>query len=450
MVHWGEMFNTHMRIGLLVLGMLSAGTVFAAAMPSNVTRVAAKIEDGALVVEWDAASDAAGIASYRVYYSRESILDNEGNYDDFEQTNDENTRYTFSRLPYPGQKLYLSVLAVNTSGIESEAFEVETSIDLPSDTAPAIAQQPEQLPEAEPEAEAAMQKSMTIASVEAREATKVVVTFSQPIADSQNFGPGFFIIVDENGGILQVTDYVKDGASVTLTTAEQAGGRTYILGVLQRITGQDGAFIDGSAPQVSFTGVAAPQEQASSSSSEQPASSVASVATQPVETYGRNPYLANPATTGTPTFLDLLRNRTQGTAAGAQVAQNRDDTPPENPMNLRLQPVLRSDGTYNVVAEWRGSPNLAGDLQGYFVSISQDGSAYVPSSTTAANRTSVRYDRLQPGIFGVRVSAFDQAGNRSGGIEDVITLPESGLGLLGIAAVSGIAAARRVRRKRAA
>jgi hypothetical protein len=165
--------------------------------------------------------------------------------------------------------------------------------------------------------------------------------------------------------------------------------------------------------------------------------------------YGRNPYLAtNTATAGTATFLDLLRNRSQGNVMGGQQAQYGDTVAPENPVGLRLQPVLRSDGTYNVTAEWRGSPDTARDLQGYMVAISQDGSSYVPSSTTDANQRSVQYSRLEPGIFGVRVSAFDRAGNRSAGIQDVVTLPESGLGLLGIAAVSGVAATRRLRRKR--
>ncbi len=443
------MFNTHMRIGLVALGVLAAGSVFAAGMPSNVTRVDAKVENGKLVVEWDAASDEAGIASYRVYYSRESILENDGNYDDFEQTSDEGTRYEFPRFPYPGQALYVSVLAVNTSGIESEAFEVEARVELPSEDAPAVTQQPTETEPANPEAEAAAQKSMTIASVEAREANKVTVTFSQPIADSQEFGPGFFIVVDENGGILEVKDYAKDGAAVTLTTADQTSGRTYILGVLQRITGQDGAYIDGSAPQARFTGVATEQAVESSASSSSQEASSSSVSTAAAEVYGRNPYLAtNTAVAGTATFLDLLRNRSQGNVMGGQQAQYGDTVAPENPASLRLQPVLRSDGTYNVTAEWRGSPDTARDLQGYMVAISQDGSSYVPSSTTDANQRSVQYSRLEPGIFGVRVSAFDRAGNRSTGIQNVVTLPESGLGLLGIAAVSGVAAARRLRRKR--
>lgn len=443
------MSNTHMRIGLVAIGVLAAGSVFAAAMPSNVTRVDAKVENGKLVVEWDAASDDAGIASYRVYYSRESILENDGNYDDFEQTADEGTRYEFPRLPYPGQALYVSVLAVNTSGIESEAFEAEARVELPSQDIPVVVDQPAETGPSDPEAEAAMQKSMTIASVEAHEANRVTVTFSQPVADSQEFGPGFFIIVDENGGILEVKDYAKDGATVTLTTADQVHERTYILGVLQRITGQDGAYIDGSAPQTRFTGFATQQTEESSASSAPQEASSSSASSTPVEVYGRNPYLAtNSAVAGTATFLDLLRNRSQGNVGGGQQAQYGDTVAPENPAGLRLQPVLRPDGTYNVTAEWRGSPDSARDLQGYMVAISQDGSSYVPSSTTDANQTSVRYSRLQPGIFGVRVSAFDRTGNRSAGIQDVVTLPESGLGLLGIAAVSGVAAARRMRRKR--
>ncbi len=460
MVYWGEMFNTNIRLGLVVAGMTIASVAFAAGVPSNVVRVGAKVENGKLIVDWDAATDAAGIASYRIYYSRKSILDNGGDYDDFEQTADEATQYAFPHLPYAGQKIYLAVLAVNTSGLESDAFEAETSVDLPSGDAqpgPDVGPGP-QITENPP---AAMQKGMTVDRIDVPNNSTVVVTFSQPLADTQQLGPGFFIIVDEQGGILEVREYAKDGATVTLTTGEQTDGRKYILGVLQRITGEDGSSIDGSAPQTPFTGMGASAE--SSSSSEAPVA-VESSSSAPANDYGRNPNLTNPANGNeygrnpnlanqnvgnNQNFLDLLRNRTQAGVI-TQPTQIRDTVPPEDASLLSLRRVLRTDGTYNVVAQWRGSPDTARDLNGYAIATTNNGYAFTPSSTIDADQTSVQYTRISPGTFGVRVSAFDQAGNRSAGIDKIITLPQSGIGLIGVMAVSGIAAARGIRRKRQA
>lgn len=441
MVYWGEMFNTNIRLGLILAGVAMASAVFAAGVPTNVAHVTATVENGKLMVDWDAATDSAGVASYRIYYSRKSILDNGGDYDDFEQTADEKTHYEFPRLPYTGQKVYLAVLAVNTSGLESDAFEAETSVDLPS--AEATVTQPASSSEASVEALPQL-KGMTVTGVEATGNTTVVVTFSQPLADSQQLGPGFFIIVDEQGGILDVRDYNKDGDKVTLTTAEQTDGRKYILGVLQRINGEDGSSIDGSSPQTPFNGVGKPAESSSSEAA------VSSASSAPVEQYGRNPNLPNAATGTNQNFLDLLRNRTQAGVVTPQQNQIRDTVPPEDASLLSISHVLRSDGTYNVTAQWRGSPDTARDLNGYAIATTTNGYSFTPSSTTDANQTSVRYTRVSPGTFGVRVSAFDQVGNRSAGIDKVVTLPQSGLGLLGVMAVSGIAAARGVRRKRQA
>jgi hypothetical protein len=246
-----------------------------------------------------------------------------------------------------------------------------------------------------------------------------------------------------------VTDYMKDGNNVTLTTAEQTADRKYIVGVLQRITGEDGSYIDGSSPQKEFMGKGSEEQVQESSSSSEESSAPSSVT--PTPTYGRNPNLPNP--NGSQNFLDLLRNRGQASLVNPgqrPVTQGRDTVPPENPSSLRLQPVLRPDGTYTVTAEWRGSPDTARDLNGYAVATSRDGYTFAPNATTDADNTTVRYTRVQPGTFGVRVSAIDTSGNRSSGVDKVITLPQSGLGLVGIALASGAAAAHNMRRKRKA
>lgn len=109
--------------------------VSASGAPPNVKGVTARLAGDTLVVQWMPVTDPA-VTRYRVYYSRASIMDNRGDYDDFVETTSNQQSYTFSTVPYKGKALYVSVMAVTAQGVESEAFESEASV--PATQPPAL------------------------------------------------------------------------------------------------------------------------------------------------------------------------------------------------------------------------------------------------------------------------------------------------------------------------
>jgi len=109
----------------LAVTALTAQVAFAAGTPSNVQNIQARLLGEALTVTW---APVAGAQFYRIYYSHESILSNQGNYDDFETTPTNAATYTFTKLPLNSQEIFVSVLAVDASDTESEGFESEASV----------------------------------------------------------------------------------------------------------------------------------------------------------------------------------------------------------------------------------------------------------------------------------------------------------------------------------
>ena len=140
--------------------------------------------------------------------------------------------------------------------------------------------------------------------------------------------------------------------------------------------------------------------------------------TAPDQNYGRNPALPGP-TSETP------------------------KPKPTDPSNLGLSAVLRKDGNYNITARWNPSPDAAQ----YALYTSKNNDAYAWNSVVQGGETTVQYSRVSPGSFGVRVASRTDNGE-SAGVEKVITLPATGIGLLGIAAVAGLGAGRRLQRKK--
>jgi hypothetical protein len=106
-----------------------------AAAPGPVSNLSGELSpDGEVVVRWDPLQD-KNIVLYRLYYSAESIIDSQGLYDDFEETLEPVPEFIFTNPPKQ-EALYVTVLAVNSSGEESESFAEEIRIDLTPAPAP--------------------------------------------------------------------------------------------------------------------------------------------------------------------------------------------------------------------------------------------------------------------------------------------------------------------------
>ncbi len=400
----------------IFLSCVSVATAVAAAIPSNVQNVSAAYSGDKLIVQWQAVQG-SDIDHYNVYYSRTSILSNQGNYDDFEPTKNNDTTFTFASAPYKGKKVYVSVMAVNKAGIESDGFEAEASAEMlsaassqnssrsgltpsdvfmPGSSSPTIASS----------SAASSLEPLMLMRVRGYSQTGVLLEFSKPLNQSQLLSPNQFIIVDSSGSQLTINRTAFSGSStITLDTSAQVPEKVYVLGLLQPIAAADSATLLLPLPQVTFFGYRMTDGSGASA-----------------------PYIPNPGTSSVspPVQADLL--------------------PPENPTDLGLTPKIRKDGTYDVGAFWVGSINSARDLADYNVYTTTDGIHFVPGEPVGT--TKVSFSNVEPGVFGVKVTARDTAGNESSGVSKIVDLPNSGVGLLSLVAISGAVAGHRTARKR--
>lgn len=412
-------FKQKLTLGLAVFA-VSTGIAMAAA-PGNVQNVTATLEGGQLQVSW---YPVPGAASYNIYYSHESILENGGDYDDFEHSAGMQTAYVFKSLPQTSGTVYVGVLAVDGAGVESDGFETEAHVyvgdALPPEPTVTSTVSGTTVQGGMPTGENPTSTAvpMTIASVQPISSTGVIVTFTKNVRPQAAINPAFFLMTDTGGTILPIVNITFDGPNILLETKNQEPTRTYIVSVLLPIPADDGTNATASTtPRIQFAGFGTPvQGGTSSSASSQPQSSSSAPSSDP--RFGTNPVPPVPPVAGM-----LLRD----------------------PAALDLTATARNDGTYNVLAAWTQAPGA----RGYTLYTSTDGKQYARNFAVADTQTSVKYERIPPGTFGLRVNSTDAAGNESSpGVERVITLPASGIGFLGLMLTAGAAAGRKMRRKK--
>lgn len=216
-----------------VLALTPFAMAFAA--PANVTGIQGSVRDGKAHVQWQQPAGEQP-AMYRLFYSRLSILQQNGLYDDFETVPGDATEYTFESLPYVTDKLFVSVLAVDANGEESPLFVEEARIDLntagTASSAPAV------------QASSAAQSTQTVAgaqqmlSAAAQSATGVLVSFSLDVQMDTRLAADAFSIKDASGSVLRITKLVIQGKDVLLHTVPQQKGKVYRLHVSNIVKGK--------------------------------------------------------------------------------------------------------------------------------------------------------------------------------------------------------------------
>jgi hypothetical protein len=406
------------------ISFLIPATVIAAA-PGNVKGVQANLQGNKLTVIWSGVPEAA---VYRVYYSHESILNNGGNYDDFVATSGPQTSYVFPGSPLQSPKLFIAVLAVDSAGVESEGFETEASIDVPTTSSSSASSEISSSESSSASSVAPLSSSasssvealptsenpvepMKVTSVEAVSETGVLVIFSKNVKSDAKIDTMSFLMTTASGTMLSILKTEVSGNEVLLTTSKQEAGKEYIFTLLAFVAAEDNtAAAPGGVPMKFGSFITE-----SSSSSSSLASSMSSSSS-----YGRNPEIPSGEPQEQPTL-------------------------PQDPGYLNLGATPRSDGNYNVLAEW----GAAQGAESYSLYTSKKNATYIWSSMVGQDQTKVQFSRIPPGRFGVKVASKNAAGE-STGIEKVIDLPASGAGFLGIAAAAGALAARRMKRRKSA
>lgn len=360
------------------------------------TGITAERTDTGVQVSWSAVD---GAARYIVYYSRSSILENAGAYEDFEVTSGPVTSVDLTLLPQ-GDMLYIAVLAENTAGEDSGVFTEEASVELggaaephlwenassaasvllqSASSAQASSQAPVILQSSVSSSSASAASSSSAASpiadehtfrvftVQAITPTSIEVTFSSTVMLDPQDAPYAFTVHDARGTILPLQRLTIDGGRVTIDTYPQTEGSVYELtvgGVVRglRMEGEQQVLLplDPSTSRVLFTGMG--------------------------------------VSAAVPALSDL------------------------EVRNLRLRAIPELEGQYTVEAQWI-DPQRLDQVAGYIVTQSADGGRTaltanpIPRGTNTARIRGVTIEN-----FGVRVQVVTPDGQITRGVFAPITL----------------------------
>jgi hypothetical protein len=363
--------NIHIRFSLILLGLI-APVIALAAPPGDATGLKAEWQTDHIAVSWTAPAD-QNIAYYRIYFSRKSILQNNGQWDDFATTPDAKTTFNLSDFPKTGT-LYLAVLAVNQDGEETQYFTEEAAVTIPSATQGSQSSSAMSAPAASSSSSAtAVSASSTsssspvarpltfgLLSAESLSSTGALLTFSHPVILATKDGPKAFVIKDQSGTLLVLTRLKIEGGQVTITTYPQYGDKVYTVtvGTVMHGQGSQGQTmnIDPSLTTATFVGGGLPSPVITSSSSSSSASSIAL------------------------------------------------STKPPSVSQFRIRAEETQSGFYLVQATWVSPADLS-MISGFRIEQSRDkGKTFAAAQSVPATAQGVRFRDVSAGDFGIAVS----------------------------------------------
>ncbi|MBU0766895.1 hypothetical protein KKF55_03890 [Patescibacteria group bacterium] len=273
-----------LRLGIsTVLAMLITAFPVLAEPPPYVTGLLAEEINGEIHVGWTSQPD-ADVAYYRVFYSFESILENEGLFDGSEETDGPINAYVIKDPP-PVEKLYIAVIGVSSKGEDINMFVEEVSVILDGDNLPendwgeedfnmdffedeitgeplptmpledeilSIKEEKLLIPGQEPPREIPANEepstqepeTLRLLSATASSPTEVLLELSGPISVEPDLAPKAFSIVDANGNPLAITYMAVEGNNAVVTTVEQTRERIYKFSISEPAFSPEGLPLD--------------------------------------------------------------------------------------------------------------------------------------------------------------------------------------------------------------
>lgn len=385
------------RSSLLTLALFSAlvmpGVLLAAEPPSVISINAEAEQDGSIRVRWTAAQ--GNIASYRVYYSQKSILENNGYYDDVETTTGPVTEHILRSVPASLPTIFVAVMAVNTQGEESGFFIEETHVtrsvtNVPSDVPPAPTTSSKPTAVSSPPVAVSSQptggtlqppsgQALHLLSAQALSDTRVELLFSAtPVIDPAQ-APMAFNIVDSQGAPLAIEQLTIDGETVTIQTVRQTANSVYQVRLSEPLKGAGNLPLDSLDRTTFFTGHAtglSPQAaQASSAAMQTP---------PPAGTPQQQP------TVQASSFPDVL--------------------------NFRLEASPQVNRLFTIIGRWEYDPSTPASA---FVVVRQSrdgGRSFGTPEFLTRDTDGVRIGDVTPENFGLAVYVADAEGRSSPGV----------------------------------
>ncbi|MBI3618562.1 hypothetical protein HY213_00835 [Candidatus Peregrinibacteria bacterium] len=359
---------------LIVLAAIAFPLCALADPPAAVTGLHASYGQGQIHVQWDAPQSGADVAYYRVYFSRQSILQNKGQYDDFAITTGSKPEALLVDFPH-ASTLYVAVLGVNGAGEESKYFMEEVTVDLTQDSSA----QGTPLTQAG-ETASAQTNVQALLSAQALSATGALLAFSLPVDLQAAEAVNAFEVTDGSGHVLILRRLILQGNTITLITSPQRGEMLYTVHVARVLMGK----IDG--------GGAVPLDPSR----------------------------------GTATFSGMDGSRLPGFIG--QTSASSESTQPlpsdiQDVANLHVQADGQADGRYSVTAQWQ--PNNADDaLSGFAIQQSADGGrTFSEAQNIPVGIHRVHFSEVPAGSFALLVKAVGEDGTASRGILATAVFP---------------------------
>jgi hypothetical protein len=426
--------NTHIIIGILT---------FLLVIPSaeaKVTGITLQAAPNVISIEWQAPMGTQ-VSKYKVYYAHESILENNGRFDDAEETVGSETSLVLMDMKNRGftgsETIFVTVTPIDANGQEhmNLAEEESTTVNIPGSpthSAPTVG----------------------LSHAISQTGDRVLLHFSGPVLVPETGDALFTITNDTTGEQVEVLSLNTIESDVLLTTAPLTARTRYTVQVSNAVSAADGTELDSgklSAVFIARGDATAPQAQPPAAPAEPapaplpPAPSAVAPALPDEPTGAPSPMPeAVPAAPLPPAPLPTppVSSPTPG------IVPPQDVTPPEDATQLTLEKVLQSDGNYTVRASWQESLNSAGDLASYHLYESKNrGIDYVGPAAIRSTVTSTTIANVPPGTLTLKITASDHTGNESEGVEEMIILPETGAAMALLLSAGGAFTVARRRRK---
>lgn len=407
----------HRRWQIAVLLLL--WPVVGAAAPAPVQGVTAANVDGNAHVTWQAVDNAA---YYRIYYSSQSILENNGIYDDFIDTDGPVTEYDLDGTMLTN-KVYVAVLAFDANGEQGSVFLEEASVVLDTDpldqdgvtiapgevkessassapntltvTAPATTHTTTQSSDAAvPEwQEPVDDGKLHLLLTEATSANEVLLQFNMfPTVEAES-APSAFSIVDGNGRPLQIMSIYIQEEFIVVQTATQVANESYQLRLSEPLTSTTGSPLDATDRKAVFHGhVSGTTKKPTASSAASTESSASSATYQPTVPRAQ----CNPVDAATVTQVT----------------------------GLRLRSTQQANGNHNISVSWSYDIKNCAEYLRYVVRQSRDGGrTFSNPQIIPADIAGIEIPNATPGNYGVGISVMNAEGYVSQEVFENIFLP---------------------------
>lgn len=365
--------NTKIKFIFTLIVASLAGQVFAAPVPPPVSGVTAQALDGQVIVQWDAI-DSAMIDYYRVYYSTESILENNGIYDDFEVTDGNLTTLSFIP-PRNTQDIYVAVIAVSGGGVESPYFIDEAYVKVPAGPAVLDPKDEPEPPEVRnPDVPAHTTLKLLKATVTTPE--EIVAEFSTAVIVDPASAVHSLKVTKAGGYELVIRSIVIDDKTVIINTATQERGVVYNVQFAEPFAGRSGQSLDPDTRSVLVKGHAS----------------------------GKEPMRMEEAT---PPIIPSLPDM-------------QEPAGPSEVLDADMQVTAQPDGNFTVTIPWT-LPKRS-DLWKVVVYQTRDGRTFGPATLLPLDIAGVQLQNVTPGFYGLYIQTVTRKGEVSPGVFVYATL----------------------------